>query len=328
MENFRNPNISIVKEGILNIIDLISDYYEEGKPLYPEIIVLNDIEFLDTIIPKTLLINRVKMTQEEFSIAVKLCAPLATHGWNIFIEVNEGQMNYGMVSAEVDETSPSIHSQTVGDLKPSNTKHSVAYIRNIGKKVVELAGLKTKLIISLNLDEPQDYSHNELNKLCIAITENCDEGFAVKMITYFEKLIDETLKVGHGNLIGVVSDDEENIKKIKKELKVNGGIYLEKPIDFQSLLMQTQEGDSQSSVTLRTYSSLFQAMLNHDGITIMTDKGKVLGYHMLIADDIREGDKLTGGARSKAFISMKNCGYFNFCFYKSQDGNQKIYKKS
>jgi len=328
MEDFRNPNIGIVKDGILNVIDLISDYYEEGKPLFPEIIVLSDIHFLDSIIPKILPIKRHNLTKEEFSLAVKLCAPLATHGWIIYIEVNGNEMSYGMVSAEVDEASPSIHSQTVGDLKPTDTTYSVAYIRNIGKKVVELAGVKTKLIVSLNLDDLRDYSQNELNKLCNSVTKNCEKELVEKLKTYFEKLIDEALKIGHGNLIGVISDTEENIKKVMTELKVNGGIYLESPIDFQSLLMQTQEGDSQSSVTLRMYASLLQAMLNHDGITIMTDKGKVLGYHMLIADDIRDGDKLTGGARSKAFLSMTNCGQFEFCFYKSQDGNLKIWEKS
>lgn len=327
MEGFNNPDIGIVKDGILNIIDLIADYYEEGKPLFPEVIILSKIDFLDSIIPKILPIKSHDLNKEEFALAVKLCAPLATHGWIIYIEVMDRKMSYGLVSAEVDETSPSIHSQTVGELKSTEYKYQVAYIRNIGKKVVELAGLKNKLIVSLNLDQNRDYSQNELNLLCNAITTNCEEDLTEKLKTYFEKLIDETLKVGHGNLIGVIDDSEENITKVKNELKVNGGIYLEIPIDFQVLLMQTQEGDSQSSVTLRSYANLLQAMLNHDGITLMTNKGKVLGYHMLIADDIRNGDKLTGGARSKAFLSMTNCGHFDFCFYKSQDGNLKIWEK-
>lgn len=327
MENFKMPNVGIVKDGILNIIDLISDYYEEGKPLFPEVIIVSDIEFLNSIIPKIITIKRQELTKEEFGMAIKLCAPLATSGWIIFIEVNGSEIRYGLVSADVDETSPSIHSQVVGDLKFGESEHSVAYIRNIGKKVVELSGIKNKVIVSLNLEPPGDYSKNELNKLCNAATKDCDADLVVKLNTYFEKLIDEALKLGHGNLIGIVRDTEENIAKVKRGLKVNGGIYLEIPIDFQNLLMQTQEGDSQASVNLRSHGTIFQAMLNHDGITIMTDKGKILGYHMLIADDVREGDKLTGGARSKAFISMTNCGHFDFCFYKSQDGNLKIWGK-
>jgi hypothetical protein len=68
-------------------------------------------------------------------------------------------------------------------------------------------------------------------------------------------------------------------------------------------------------------------MLNHDGITILSNKGKVIGYHILIGDFLNPGDKVEGGARSKAFKSMENCGLFNFCFYKSQDGNIKIWQK-
>lgn len=321
------PN-ELLQQGVLQIINLISDYYEEGKPLFPEIIITNDLQFLDPIIPKILPIKRHPLTVDEFGLAVKLCAPLSVNGWVIYIEVKDEYINYGMASADVDETSPSMYSQTVGDLKNPQNSFAAAYLRNAGQKVVELAGIKSRLIVSLNLDEPTDYSLNEVHQLSVSIIDKCDEKFAINLKTYIEKLIDGTLKIGHGNLIGVIDDTEENIAKVKESLKGNGGIYLKDPIDFQALLVQTDENkDSQSSVNLRSYAVLLQSMINHDGITILTNKARVIGYHMLIDAYVNETDKITGGARSKAFLSMKNCELFSFCFYKSQDGNLKIWKK-
>lgn len=66
-------------------------------------------------------------------------------------------------------------------------------------------------------------------------------------------------------------------------------------------------------------------MLNHDGITIFTNKGKLIAYHLLIKTYEKEGQILIGGARTKAYASMQNCNLFLSCFYKSQDGNMKIW---
>ena len=46
-ENFKTN--SKLEEGILNIINLISDYKEEGEVLFPEVIVTNDLGIFDTV---------------------------------------------------------------------------------------------------------------------------------------------------------------------------------------------------------------------------------------------------------------------------------------
>ncbi len=66
-------------------------------------------------------------------------------------------------------------------------------------------------------------------------------------------------------------------------------------------------------------------MLNHDGITILTNTGKVIGYHMFIPK-IEGGEDVNGGARTRAYQSMINSKIFSSCFYKSQDGKSKYWK--
>ncbi|WP_316795096.1 hypothetical protein [Pedobacter agri] len=318
----------ILQSGVVDIINLISDYYEEGKALYPEVLLVNDLKFLEPIVHKIIPISSSSLTPDDFKLAIKLCAPLAVNGWLIFVEIKNECISYGLVSAEIDETSPSMYSQTVGELKGSIGKYAAAYIKNVGQKAVEVAVVSSRLIVELSLEEPKDYSQNEVHKLCVAITEKCDEHIKIKLKTYLEKLLDETFKIGHGNLVGVINDDEENITNIKDQLKVSGGIYLEQPVNFETLLLQVdQNKDSQSSTDLRLHASLLSSMLNHDGITIISNKARIIGYHLLIDTYINDGDKINGGSRSKAHLSMSNSGFFEFCFYKSQDGNLKFWKK-
>ena len=75
-----------------------------------------------------------QLSISEFKNAIKLCAPLATNSWIIFIEVQNNKIKYGITSAEMSETSPSIYNQTVGELKIEDYKDiTIAYIKNIGQ---------------------------------------------------------------------------------------------------------------------------------------------------------------------------------------------------
>ncbi len=326
-EGFKNDEITTF--GVLEIINLISDYHEEGKALFPEIFVTNSLDFLKTIPNKEIVISETELTVQNFKHAIKLCAPLASNRWIIFIEVKDKRMTFGITSAEMTETSPSMYYQTVGQLKVDDYKGiTIAYIRNIGQKTVELAGLKNRLIVSLTLDPPKEIALNEIQSLCENISQRSDEKYRVTVKSFFEKHIDEALKTGHGNLIGVVDDDVDTLIALKTKIPGKGGIYLLSPIDFETLIIEAEENkNGESSVNLRSHASLLKSMLNHDGITIISNKGRIIGYHILIDDFLKEGDKIDGATRSKAFKSMENCGLFQFCFYKSQDGNLKTWQK-
>lgn len=326
-EGFAKDDIS--KFGIIEIINLIADYHEEGNALFPEILLTNSLDFFKTIPNKEIVINETDLTINEFKNAIKLCAPLATNSWIIFIEVKDGRIKYGITSAEMSETSPSIYNQTVGQMKVEDYNGvTLAYIRNIGQKTVELAGLKNKLIVSLTLDSPKEFSRNEIQNLCESISAKCNDHLKINIKTFFEKIIDDALKNGHGNLIAVIDDTVEAIDLLKGTIHSNGGIYLSTPIDFETLITEAEQNkDNESSINLKTHATVLKAMLNHDGITIITNKGKIIGYHILIDSFLNEGDIVIGGARSKAFKSMENCGVFIMCFYKSQDGNLKIWEK-
>jgi hypothetical protein len=311
--------------GILESINLISDYHEEGVPLFPEIIITNSLDFFKTIPNKDIVIAEGILSVDEFKKAIKLCAPLAIDNWIIFIEISGNTIKYGLVSAEMTETSLSIYNQTVGELKVEYDNTTIAYIRNIGQKTVELVGLKNRLVVSLTLDAPSETSFKEIQSISQSIAENCEKNYKQQIAIFFEKTITSALRIGHGNLIGIIEHSDRTIVEIADKEK--NGTYLPSHINFEQLIIEAETDKSnETSMNLKSFASILKAMLNHDGITIFTNKGRLIGYHLLISTHEKKGQNIIGGARSKAFASMENCNLFKSCFYKSQDGNMKIWK--
>ena len=320
-EGFRSCEVS--SEGILTLVNLVADYYEEGQHLYPDVLVTNDMSLFKMIPSRQLLIKECELNVSAFKNAIKLCAPLAINGWVIYIEILEDRIRFGLVSTEMTETSLSLYHQTVNGTE-FEEKTTFAYIRAVGQKVVEIAGIKNRIHIFLNLDDQKSLLNNEIAMLSSAIASGCKDDYKAKVGTFFEKTIDEALKNGHGNLIGVVNDNPDHINAIKGVL--SDGVYLDEPINLAQYLITAEcEKSNASSVAVKAYSSLLISMLNHDGITLLTNTGRVLGYHLFVrAKD--EDKEVVGGARSRAFEAMKKLG-LKACFYKSQDGNIKYHTK-
>lgn len=177
------------------------------------------------------------------------------------------------------------------------------------------------------MSEPDDSVGEALKSVCQAITNDIDEPHKETCNSYFEKLVGDALITGHGNLIGVVKDDSEEIDKLKE--RHPDGIYLSEPIDICELVIQSEEQRTrEASTSNRLHSSLCQSMINHDGVTVFASKGRLLGYHIFVKPSGPESEEIVGGARSRAFEIMKSSNVFNCCFYKSQDGNEKIWSEN
>ena len=336
---------SVLCEGVLLLANLISDYYEEGKHLYPELFITHSLDNLELTPSRSLSINKIKLEKNEYKEGedegedkdkkdskkksiesilkriLKECAPLAIDGWVIFVELSEDCVRFGVFSTEITETTLSLYRQTVHeDSLPEDS--TFVYIRSIGQKVVELRGKKNRIHIYLNLDKEIDVADNKVEQLSQIMTSGCDEEIREKLSVYLEKVIDGALKAGHGNLIGIVEDNTVVINQVKTMLQ--DGSYLDDPIDMATLVLNAEmEKSATSTIELRAFASLIASMINHDGITLMTDTGKLLGYHLFVSSQ-QPNPGIGGGARSRAFEAMKDLG-LKACFYKSQDGNMKIY---
>jgi len=316
-----------IKEGIFEIINLISDYQEEGRVLFPEILITNDLALLKTIPDFKVKIGEQSITIESFKKIIKYCAPLCTSEWIIYIEVKNGMLKYGVTCAELTETTPSLYKQSVGEMKLDIPGCNVAYIHNIGKKTVRVKGLRNSITVSLSLNDISEISINEIGTLADQI---CKDVLLKKEVArnFIEKIISDGFKEGHGNLIGVVKNSPEKIENLRNHFQE--GIYLPEPIDLLALLLAFEtEKSGENSVALRQHAAIVKSMCNNDGIAIFTTDGKLIAYHIIVNKNFipDEAKKtISGGARTQAFFNMKHSNAFEFGLIKSQDGPIKIFE--
>lgn len=88
-DSTKNP---IFQEELVSIANSLSDYYEEGTHLYPEVLLTNNLENIPFFM--IFVFFEGQLEQKSLSRAVKMCAPLCNDGWCIFLEVNNAGIRW------------------------------------------------------------------------------------------------------------------------------------------------------------------------------------------------------------------------------------------
>lgn len=316
---------AILQNGILYLVNELADYYEEGTQLFPEIIVLDSIEYFETIPNKQIFsFYNGSLETHQFCRCLKMCAPLAMNGWVIYLYVTPDAMQWGVITSELSETSIPLGIQILHDRAQENCH--IVYMRNTGQKNVQLlsVGGNSGCQITMSLNDPIEDGTKSIDIFCDKIMESCankTEDFD----TYIRKIINSSLRLGHGNLF-IVLRDGQNIPEVLK-----GGIDISNaPIDlFDAYLELKAIGDNFSLVEanykLRMLSHLAIGMMNQDGITIFTQSAKIIGFHYIVENNVPEVQGVLGGARTKAYEALCRCPQIRTVFMRKQEGETKIY---
>ena len=102
----------ILKKELVEVANQLSDYYEEGTHLYPEVIILDD---LSQFVKENPCIYNVfengELKEKSLQRAIKMCAPLADNGWVIFIEVNGDNVAWGVLNVELSAVTTPVFNQ-------------------------------------------------------------------------------------------------------------------------------------------------------------------------------------------------------------------------
>lgn len=316
--------------GVLCLIDSFSSYHEEGVELYPEVVIfLNKTDesiFKYISGEKTVLIHKDKdLNVRNFKKTIKSLAPLNQDGWISFFAVHEDYKSFssGTITAEENEISLPIQSQLLSFGKDFSIPFVI--ISCLGGKNVLLRGSNgNDLLISFTLKyETKILEFNLMNLIKVLYSKkNKDETQMFHL--YTSSLLQKSFRKGHGNLIGIIDDNQEALQKVKQVLH---GIYLLEPIDFFEKVSNTYNlKNLECNYDLKQYTSLLSNILNFDGITLFTNNFKLIGYNLFIDSDVEEVED-GGGARTRAYLAMIKSNCFEACFFKSQDGNEKIHIK-
>ena len=314
------PASELHVNGIIDIIDKISDYYEEGSKLYPEVLLVSSRDMIRTYSGRIIKLFEGDIDDHSFMQAMKLCSPLAVDNWNIYIILqHDNGIEYGIISTELREISMSLRQFA---LEEAGDDDHLLYIRNVGGKNVEVARKKNKILISLSLQDQVDTQDDNIYKLVDSITSDLSDLYDKEDSKQFiRKVILAALNEGHGNLIAVCK--ENNLDAVISSM--TGGAILNPFINIPELLRADKEsGSSETSVAIKSNVSVVKHVINHDGITIFSTDGKVMAFHYIIDNSKANDSKSVGGARSKAFDAMKKIPEMHTVFFKSQDGITKI----
>lgn len=327
---FSNPEnfTPAILSGLLNLLDSLSDYKEEGRSLSPQILVISSLFYLTKRFRH---FNYIRIGsfeiptvgQNEFEKILKLCAPLATGSWVIYIEVNQfaspPYIEFGLLNPEENEISLNVEEQLNVERENIKSNIKAVFIRNIGLKSIHMAGLLgNRLTLSFSSNIPHTSPYDCIEILSKYITKEVSRKGRKKFGNYLKKIIFDAINRGHGTLIGVIKNgtllNEENLF----------GLKFDAPIDLNAIFEEIlATGAPHSYHAIRQFSHILAEALNNDGITIFSQDGKFLGYHFIIHK--KSHSQVTGGARSQAFEAMKESEAFTCCFYKSQDGKTKIW---
>ncbi len=310
-----------LKEGLVAIVDNIADYYEEGSHLYPEIILIDNMGLLKLMTCHKVVFYNGALLEEEFERAVKMGAPLAVNGWDIFICVppHGNTMSWGLVTAELTVNTVSLYKQV---LDPDNQEFKTAIIRNLGKRIVSLKSVVEEKIISFSLLKKVSIEKDSVTDFAAKVVSRCVSEQDNKKDLII-KMVDRAFKTGHGNLLAVVESTKEKMAIVYD--KLTQGVYLSADeFDINKMVDEYMNASPQAkeicASQVNNAISLGVSMMNHDGVTLFSNDGKILGYHLIVDNSIVSAEE-TGGARTKAFKALVGLHIFDAVLIKKQEGD-------
>lgn len=290
--------------GLTFLVNEISDYYEEGTKLSPEVIITDRVDYfqsLSTRIKYSIYSGVHKLS--EYKKMLKMCAPLAVNGWKLYLVWSAAGMEWGVITTELSEVSISIGTQLLYDT-PQPDCH-VIYLHSLDEKNVLLQsqGNTAQILISPTLDEVTDNSTESVESFVSVVQSACqNDSFKI----YLHKLLKETFQEGHGNLFVVINEGDEIPASLASGINL-----LQSPIDLYTAFTDvTSATEAQTAVEtnyrLQRLASLAKAMMNHDGISVFSNTGKLLGFHYIVDNSDVADEELFGGARTRAYQALLN----------------------
>lgn len=322
--SLRNPDMNpVLVEELVSIVNSLSDYYEEGMHLFPEVLLTNNIANVPFLAVYEFYKGRLEAN--ALSKAIKMCAPLCNEGWCVFLEVNEyGAIRWGVVNGEAKITSLSLL-----DLLSlyADESHRFILLHNIGAKTVEFvpANGQENYAVSLSLNGIEDVQGKQIHELSQTISETCEESH---FCNFVEKIVSYALQIGHGNLIAVIRlhDGKMQIPEIFSD----GVMLSDSPIDLYDSYLRFKKSDNDiiAHELLKKVSCLVESMLNHDGICLFTNDGKLIGYHLIVDNKVIADEQIVGGARTKAFKKLVSEESIYAVLMKTQEGSIQFNKQN
>ena len=311
----------ITAEGLVLLVNALSHYTEEGRELFPEVFLVDDLESVLKVMPghQQIPIGYGPKNALSMSRALKKCAPLARLGWSVYIERQKKTFSYGLFrygttmlalgAAEllVDQGDPAI---------------PVLMLRQVSRNVIELKGVsKASLLIHFGATRYGESSPSALiNKFVTAITRDVASDHQEQTAAFYRRIMSVVTHAGHGTLASVVGRRKRVLPpQFQDAIVIDPPLAV--PLSVSDLL---KVENCPSNTQLLAYNALITGMLLSDGITVFGSDGTVRAYNVFVRHPRQKSAEATaGGARHRTYSVlsfMVEEGILEGAFMQSQDG--------
>ncbi|MFW6002176.1 MAG: hypothetical protein ACOCQD_02450 [archaeon] len=290
------------QDGLPELISQLVYYKEEGKSLYPEIYIFDDLDLVKKVLTNSqfCFIGTGDKSKATMLKALKKCAPLTENDWAIFILRKQNEFDFGVFRAGTSLLSVSISEALIDD---GTDDLKVILIHQVSEKLIEVRGIKAdSLLISFSSQDGSKNSPTENQiKFIETIVSQVNQELKDPVINFFRKVFLEVLQKGHGTLACVISTKKKELPK-----KLQDGISLDQRINIPNIIKELlTNNDLQANSKLEGQFSLIIGMMQSDGITVFTDNGEIASYNVFVKHPEKLANtKTTGGARSRTFLTL------------------------
>lgn len=308
------------KTNFLNIMSEMCNYSEEDHKIRPQVILGTNLHlYFDTITPKSYIVMYEDgLSGEQLPRYFKSLALFCDNGWYIVVNVNENNLEYGIFRRYTNIDGERFEDYFQGSFIPDGHMVMLKAINNfeiaITRKEKEDQIISQKFVYNENKES--GYETN-FSKLADDIVENCvpvDQPYLKRCL--LKVIRNFPLKI-HGTILLVV-DDSYCLQN-----QGLSGIEIKPPIDFNNIFLQYKKVEQYSEAeNVYSLTGALYEMLNTDGITIISNKGRVLYYNVFYEGKIPKNIK--GGARKRTALGILENNELEGIigiYFQSQDGD-------
>ena len=250
---------------------------------------------------------------------LKAAAPLCSGNWRIYIErsVTGESCKYGIFCGSSDPSSLTIDEVVLDEYEEGFPVIRITQNATNRVEVRTNAGDVIEFRFNNDHDVAEIKAHEHIRLLSKAISKKSG-SLNDLFVGYMDRILSSAIKNCHGTLIAVIPESTVVLPE-----SLADSVQLDPPFHlYDRFQKHIEEGKTAASVSrLQAASELVSGFISSDGITVFNEAGYALGYRAFIHSD-NGGKPATGGARSRAYESMKALVGTDLtaAFFRSQDG--------
>ncbi len=315
-------NSILDQEELVEVLRMLEDCREEGITLYPDILLTTSLE--DCLKPmhpvQVVMCGESSERPGRFRNAIKRCASIAVEPWVVVLEITAEKLRYGVASTNVRADAPSFY-DTIFECFAGGCDFPIMFLRRHGSRAILLRTLKEQRVVSLTLSEELLKADQDVELFARQVAQRSEESSRAQTERVIQRLIQQACREGHGLIASVLDATPANVLVCTAEFP--DGAWLSPAIDLSSPPPDDSNAAAalESDSKLRARMTLARRMVESDLMTVFSMDGKLLGYNIHIPASKNAGTP--GGARTRAYSSLKEHSYFQGIFMCSQDGLTK-----